>query len=89
MPHQPRVLETHAEWRSGDVADASAWTEHFDVSRGFKFSTYACRAVLACFHRLGAKERRYRQHVPVQFEPQMQQDDYDQRRHAEQHEPQD
>ncbi len=29
MPHSPRVLETHAEWRAGDVADPGLWTEHF------------------------------------------------------------
>jgi len=39
--------------------------EHFDISRGFKFSTYARRAILACLHRLAAKERRYCRHVPV------------------------
>ncbi len=29
MSHTPRVLETHAEWRSDDVADPAAWTETF------------------------------------------------------------
>lgn len=55
--------------------------EYFDVSRGFKFSTYACRAILASLYRLGSKAQSYRKHVPVNFEPAFEQDDYDERRH--------
>jgi RNA polymerase primary sigma factor len=58
--------------------------EHFDASRGFKFSTYACRAILACLGRLGSKEQTYRKHVPTQFEPAFEKDDYGERRHEEQ-----
>ncbi len=58
--------------------------ELFDVSRGFKFSTYACRAILACIHRFGTKERRLHRLAPVPFEPKMEKDDYDKRRHEEQ-----
>ena len=32
MAHAPRVLETHAEWRADDVADAAKWTETFSAS---------------------------------------------------------
>jgi len=55
--------------------------EHFDVSRGFKFSTYACRAILACFHRMGTKAQTYRKHTPVYFEPSFERDDFADRRH--------
>lgn len=54
--------------------------EHFDVSRGFKFSTYACRSILACFQRLGSKAQTYRKHVPVHFEPSMETSDDNERR---------
>jgi RNA polymerase sigma factor (sigma-70 family) len=55
--------------------------EHFDVARGFKFSTYACRAILSCFRRLQSKSTTYRKHVPMQFDPEMERDDYNERRH--------
>jgi len=56
--------------------------ERFDVSRGFKFSSYACRAILAAFGRLARKERRYGQLVPVHWEPGMEQADEGRYRHA-------
>jgi len=43
--------------------------EKFDVSRGFKFSTYACRAVLKSFHRLARKTTRYQKLFPVELDP--------------------
>ncbi len=55
--------------------------EHFDIGRGFKFSTYACRAILSCFRRLQSKTTTYRKHVPMQFDPEMERDDYNNRRH--------
>lgn len=54
--------------------------EHFDVSRGYKFSTYACRSILACLCRLGTKVQRYHQHVCASFQPSMEPDDADERR---------
>lgn len=53
--------------------------ERFDVARGFKFSTYACRSILACFHRMGSKAQTYRKHMPVNFEPSMESTDSNQR----------
>jgi len=50
--------------------------EKFDASRGFKFSTYACRAILKSFHRTAAKAGRYRQHVSVEFDPKLERSDY-------------
>jgi RNA polymerase sigma factor (sigma-70 family) len=55
--------------------------EKFDVSRGFKFSTYACRAILKSFHRLATNVGRYRQHFPTEFDPKLEHSDYDLRKH--------
>jgi RNA polymerase sigma factor (sigma-70 family) len=55
--------------------------EHFDVGRGFKFSSYACRAILASLYRLGTKSLTYRSHMTAQFEPSFEKDDYNERRH--------
>ncbi len=41
----------------------------FDCSRGFKFSTYACRAILKSFARLASKNNRYRMRFPTEFDP--------------------
>lgn len=60
--------------------------EKFDVSRGYKFSTYACRSILSCFYRLGTKNQTYRKHVPCQFEVEMEQSDFPERRHNDQRE---
>lgn len=55
--------------------------EKFDVSRGFKFSTYACRSILKGFNRLATKTGRYRQHFPTEFDPDMEKSDYDVKKH--------
>ena len=55
--------------------------EKFDVSRGFKFSTYACRAILKSYNRLATKTGRYRQRFPVEYDPELEQSDYDVMRH--------
>jgi RNA polymerase primary sigma factor len=48
----------------------------FDAARGFKFSTYACRAILKGFARLAAKVGRYRQRFPVEFDPDLERSDH-------------
>ena len=58
--------------------------EKFDVSRGFKFSTYACRSILACFHRLAAKAQRFHQRFNVEFDPKLERSDFAERRHERQ-----
>lgn len=58
--------------------------EHFDVSRGYKFSTYACRALIACFYRMETKAQTYRRYVAAQFELAHEQDDANQQRHEQQ-----
>jgi len=60
--------------------------EKFDVSRGFKFSTYACRAILKSFNRLATKTGRYRQHFPTEYDPELERSDYDVKKHEMQRE---
>ncbi len=43
--------------------------DKFDCDRGFKFSTYACRAILKAFSRQGVKLSKYRQRFPTDFDP--------------------
>lgn len=55
--------------------------EKFDVARGFKFSTYACRSILKSFNRLATKTGRYRQRFPTEFDPELEKSDYDVKKH--------
>ncbi len=55
--------------------------EKFDVSRGFKFSTYACRAIIKGFSRLATKTGRYRQRFPTEYDPELERSDYDVKKH--------
>lgn len=50
--------------------------EKFDVGRGFKFSTYACRSILACFSRLFSTVGRYRRRFGTEFDPELEQSDH-------------
>jgi len=50
--------------------------DKFDVARGFKFSTYACRAILKAFSRTGVKLSKYRQLFPTDFDPKLEKSDY-------------
>jgi RNA polymerase sigma factor (sigma-70 family) len=59
--------------------------DKFNVSRGFKFSTYACRAILKAFSRSGLKHSQYRQLFPTDFDPALERSDY-QRKKFDQHE---
>ena len=43
--------------------------DKFDWRKGFKFSTYACRAILKAFSRQGMKQTKYRQRFPTEFDP--------------------
>ena len=54
--------------------------EKFNVERGFKFSTYACRAILKAFSRLSQKSSKYHTRFPVEFEPDMEKSDWIDRR---------
>jgi RNA polymerase sigma factor (sigma-70 family) len=59
--------------------------DKFNVSRGFKFSTYACRAILKAFSRAGQKHTRYREMFPTDFDPALERSDH-QRRRFDEHE---
>lgn len=45
--------------------------DKFDCGRGFKFSTYACRAILKAFSRQGMKLSKHRQRFPTDFDPKL------------------
>ncbi len=50
--------------------------DKFDCSRGFKFSTYACRAILKSFSRVAMRTSRYRCRFPTEFDPALEKSDY-------------
>ncbi|HEX2973956.1 MAG TPA: sigma-70 family RNA polymerase sigma factor [Tepidisphaeraceae bacterium] len=54
--------------------------DKFNVERGFKFSTYACRAILKAFSRTALKASRHRTRFPVEFEPDLEKSDWSDRR---------
>jgi RNA polymerase sigma factor (sigma-70 family) len=47
----------------------------FDCSRGFKFSTYACRAILTSISRAVALMARHRARFPTEYDPDLQKGD--------------
>lgn len=52
----------------------------FDCTRGFKFSTYACRAILSSISRSVALTVRHRTHFPTEYDPDLQKSDELERR---------
>lgn len=54
--------------------------DKFSADRGFKFSTYACRAILKAFSRTALKSSRHRSRFPVEFEPDLEKSDWIDRR---------
>src|SRR6476661_7286289 len=85
------VLAMAKRTRLGDVDFAEVVSEgnmaliravdKFNVDRGFKFSTYACRAILKAFSRTAMKSNRYKTRFPVEFEPEMEKSNWsDERR---------
>lgn len=57
--------------------------DKFDVGRGFKFSTYACRAILKAFSRHGGKHLRYQKRFSVGLDPALERSHYPQERRVE------
>ena len=55
--------------------------DKFDVSKGFKFSTYACRAILKGFNRMATRTGRYVQRFPTESGPMHERSDYDVLKH--------
>ena len=50
--------------------------EKFDCARGFKFSTYSCRAILKSFSRVAMRASRYRGRFPTEVDPAMERSDH-------------
>jgi RNA polymerase sigma factor (sigma-70 family) len=50
--------------------------DKFDCGRGFKFSTYACRAILKSFSRVAMRTGRYRGRFPTEFDPTLEKSHY-------------
>jgi RNA polymerase primary sigma factor len=87
------VLAMAKRTRLGDVDFAEVVSEgnmallravdKFAIDRGFKFSTYACRAILKAFSRTAMKASKHRTRFPLEFEPEMEKSDWaDKRRDA-------
>lgn len=57
--------------------------EKFDCARGFKFSTYACRAILKGFSRTAKQDYKYRSLFPTQLDDSMEKDDKTERGYQE------
>jgi len=84
------VLAMAKRTRLGDVDFAEIVSEgnmaliravdKFNVDRGFKFSTYACRAILKAFSRTAMKSSRHKSRFPVEFEPEMEKSDWSDRK---------
>ncbi len=56
--------------------------DKFDAGRGFKFSTYACRAILKAFSRAGIKLSKYRSVFPAAYDPEFEKSDYQETKNA-------
>src|SRR4029078_76226 len=79
------VLAMAKRTRLGDVDFAEVVSEgnmaliravdKFNVDRGFKFSTYACRAILNAFSRTALKSSPHKSRFPLEFEADMERSD--------------
>ncbi len=64
-------------WATGEYADLVAEgnvallraVDRFDCELGYKFSTYACRALTTAFNRFGKKQLKHKDNVPFEFDP--------------------
>ena len=56
--------------------------DKFDCRRGFKFSTYACRAILKSFSRVATRTSRHRNYFPTEFDPTLEKSDFLDRQRA-------
>ena len=57
--------------------------DKFDCSRGFKFSTYGCRAIMSSFARQGNKSARYRMQFPSSYDASFERSDFLERKRDE------
>ncbi len=84
--NMPLVLAMAKRTRLGNIDYAELISEgnmallrsvnKFDCSRGFKFSTYACRAILKSFSRVAMRTSRYRGRFPTEFDPTLEKSNY-------------
>ena len=58
--------------------------DKFDISRGFKFSTYACNAIMKAYSRTGLKLEKRRKLAPYSFDPAMERSNWSEVRDDEQ-----
>ncbi len=72
-------LDTNELISEGNFALLRA-IDKFDCSRGFKFSTYACRAILKSFSRVAMRTSRYRGRFPTEFDPTLEKSDFIERK---------
>ena len=64
-------------WATGEYADLVAEgnvallrvVDRFNCELGFKFSTYACRALTTAFNRFGKKQMKHKDNVPFEYNP--------------------
>lgn len=56
--------------------------DKFDADRGFKFSTYACRAILKAFFRASMNMARHRSRFPVEFSSEFEASNWSDQRRA-------
>ena len=64
-------------WATGEYADLVAEgnvallrsVDRFNCELGFKFSTYACRALTTAFNRFGKRQLKHKDNVPFEFNP--------------------
>lgn len=84
--NMPLVLAMAKRARLGNVDYAELISEgnmallrsvdKFDCGRGFKFSTYGCRAILKSFSRVAIRSSRYRARFPAEFDPTLERSDF-------------
>ena len=63
-------------WATGEYADLVAEgnvallraVDRFNCELGYKFSTYACRALTTAFNRFGRKQSKHKDNVPFEFD---------------------
>ncbi|MCK6457777.1 MAG: sigma-70 family RNA polymerase sigma factor [Phycisphaerae bacterium] len=84
--NMPLVLAMAKRTRLGNIDFAELISEgnmallrsidKFDCARGYKFSTYACRAIIKSFSRVAMRASRYRGRFPTEFDPSLEKSDF-------------
>lgn len=84
--NMPLVLAMAKRARLGNIDYAELISEgnmallrsvdKFDCGRGFRFSTYACRAILKSFSRVAIRTSRYRCRFPAEYDPSLERSDH-------------